>query len=691
LLILSFELFLTMKPTKGRPYPIGSTAEPDGVNFSLFSNGATKVELLFFDHAEDGQPSFVFELDPLLNRTFHYWHIKIEGAKPGQLYGYRVDGPQGDPSRFRFDAEKLLLDPYTQIIVPPKSYSRQKAKVSGDNLAFAPKCMVASAKSYDWQGDSPLVRPNNRTYIYELHIAGFTKDPSSGLSAQKRGTFLGLIEKIPYLKELGITAVELLPVQQFDPQDAPAGLSNYWGYSPMGFFALHSDYCVSEDPLDWADEFKDMVKELHKAGIEVIMDVVFNHTCENGNDGPTLSFKGLANKTYYITKPGGEYLNFSGCGNSLNANHSVVRRLILDCLHYWVREMHVDGFRFDLASSLARDESGNPLENPPILWAIESDPILAGTKIIAEAWDAGGLYQMGKFIGDRWAEWNDKFRDDWREFWRGDFGKVIPIQNRLTGSKDIFGKVNFVPTRSINFITCHDGFTLHDLVSYNHKHNYANGENNRDGHPVNLSWNCGVEGETDDPDIIRLRKQQAKNFLISLLLSQGTPMLLMGDEIFRTQKGNNNAYCQNNELSWMNWSAVENYKGILLFCKKILKFTQSTPVFSQAAYWLSEPSSDKAFLVWHGIEPNQPDTSYHSRSIAFQLFCPQSQEQFYVILNAFNQDLRFNLPAAKWKRIIDTSKPSPEEFDEIGQEVEQDFYRSRPYSTVLLKASWLRD
>ncbi len=677
-----------MKANKGRPYPIGATYEGDGVNFSLYSNAATKVDLLFFDDAAQGEPTHIFSLDTQLNRTFYYWHIKIEGAKPGQLYGYRIDGPKGDLSRYRFDYQKLILDPYAKTIVAPPQYSRQKAKEKGNNLAFAPKCMVSDVSQYDWEGDMPLVRPTqSRTYIYELHVRGFTQHPSSGLPEEKKGTFLGLIEKIPYLQSLGINAVELLPVQQFDPQDAPPSLTNYWGYSPMGFFALHGGYCVSSNPLDWVAEFKTMVKALHKAGIEVIVDVVFNHTCENGNDGPTLCFKGIANKTYYITRPGGEYLNFSGCGNSLNANHSVVRRMILGCLRYWVSEMHVDGFRFDLASSLGRDERGNPLENPPILWAIESDPVLAGTKIIAEAWDAGGLYQMGKFVGDKWAEWNDRFRDDWRAFWRGDFGAIPLIQHRLTGSKDIFGKVNHNPTRSINFITCHDGFTLHDLVSYNQKHNYANGENNRDGHSNNLSWNCGAEGESDDAQIIRLRKQQAKNFFVSLLLSQGTPMMLMGDEIFRTQKGNNNAYCQDNELSWMDWRAVENYQGILLFCKKLFRFVQSSAVFSQHQYWKEGVHFDQTYIIWHGIQLNHPDTSYHSRSIAAQIVDPLHDEQFYLIFNAFNEDLVFQLPPYSWKRIIDTSQLTPMEFLEEPVLVEDSFYKSRPFSSVLLQAN----
>ncbi len=676
-----------MKTAKGLSYPLGATVEEDGVNFSLYAFGATHVELLFFASADDGEPTHVFKLEPRINSTFYYWHIKVIGAAPGQLYGFRVDGIEGDLSQYRFDPEKLLLDPYARIIVLPRQYSRQKAKLPGNNLAFAPKCMVADPKPYNWEGDKPIIRLFNRTYIYELHVRGFTRDESSGVTPALRGTFAGLIEKIPYLQSLGINAVELLPVQQFDPQDAPQGLTNYWGYSPMGFFAPHGGYCASENPLDWPNEFRDMVKALHKAGIEVIMDVVFNHTSENGNDGPIQCFKGLANSIYYITRPGGEYLNFSGCGNSINANNSVVMRLILDCLRYWVAEMHVDGFRFDLASSLSRDENGNPLQNPPILWAIESDPVLAGTKIIAEAWDAGGLYQMGRFVGYKWAEWNDRFRDDWRMFWRGDYGMVPAIQQRLTGSRDIFGTINRIPIRSVNFITCHDGFTLYDLVSYSQKYNYANGEHNRDGNNQNYSWNCGVEGETQDPDVLRLRKQQAKNFFASLILSQGTPMILMGDEFLRTQKGNNNAYCQDNPISWVDWTACERNADVLRFFRMVIAFAKNRQAFSTERYWEVAPRGSRPYIIWHGTEVSRPDTAWHSRSIVLQIIDPLDQKTYLLILNAFNEDLVFELPQhVDWMRIIDTSQLSPLDFLEQPEPVLQSHYLSRPFSFVLLEA-----
>jgi glycogen operon protein len=413
------------------------------VNFSVFSKGSERVELLLFDRVDDPRPSRAIPLDPILNRTYHYWHLFVPNLGPGQLYGYHVTGcGELRPGR-RFDPEKLLLDPYGRAVAVPSRYSRQAAIAPGDNAAVAMKSVVVDCHGYDWEGDAPLKRPFSRTVIYELHVAGFTRHPASGVSEGQRGTYAGLIEKIPYLQQLGITAVELLPVFQFDPQDAPAGRTNYWGYSPISFFALHAAYSSCSDPLGPLDEFRDMVKALHRAGIEVILDVVFNHTAEGDQSGPILCYRGLAEDSYYILEPGtGRNANYTGCGNTLNANHAVVRRLIVDSLRYWVEEMHVDGFRFDLASILCRDEAGQPLENPPVLWDIESDPILAGTKLIAEAWDAAGLYQVGTFIGDSWKEWNGKFRDDVRSFLRGDTGMVSRFASRLLASPDIYGHEN---------------------------------------------------------------------------------------------------------------------------------------------------------------------------------------------------------------------------------------------------------
>ena len=533
----------------GRSYPIGATVYPYGVNFCVFSKNCAALELLLFDDVDVTRPSRVIRLDPQRNKTFYYWHIFVPGLRAGQLYGYRAYGPFQPQDGFRFDPGKVLLDPYGRGVMVSDHYDRHAAAQPGDNCARAMKSVVIDPHAYDWEDDAVLGYPYSGSVIYELHVGGFTKHPSSGVS--QPGTYLGLIDKIPYLKSLGITTIELLPVQQFDDQDVAAPLKNYWGYNPIGFFAPHRGYCSRPtDPLGPTDEFRDLVKACHRAGLEVMLDVVFNHTAEGDEFGPTLSFRGLENRAYYMLEADqARYANYSGCGNTFNGNHSIARRLIIDCLRYWVEEMHVDGFRFDLASVLSRDEWGQPLKSPQTLWTIESDPLLAGTKIIAEAWDAAGLYQVGSFIGHRWAEWNGQFRDDVRRFVKSDRGAVPKLAARLAASPDLYPQPDREPNRSINFITCHDGFTLNDLVSYNVKHNAANGQRNADGPDTNFSWNCGVEGPIDDPAIEALRQRQIKNLLAILFLSQGTPMLLMGDEVCRTQRGNNNAYCQDNALS----------------------------------------------------------------------------------------------------------------------------------------------
>ncbi len=484
----------------GRSAPLGATVLPDGVNFSVFSRGASGVELLLFDREDDARPTRVIPIDPAANRTYHYWHVFLSGVRPGQTYGYRVHGGWDPANGMRFDPTKVLLDPYGRAVVVPKNYSRDAARLDTDNAATAMKSVVADVSAYDWEGDAPLQRPSSQTIIYEMHVRGFTRHPSSGVSEQTRGTYAGVIEKIPYLQQLGITAVELLPVFQFDAQDAPPGRVNYWGYAPISFFAPHQGYSSRQDPLAPVNEFRDMVKALHRAGIEVILDVVFNHTAEGDHRGPTLSFRGLDNPTYYILEEDrSRYANYSGTGNTLNANQPIVRRMILDSLRYWVEAMHVDGFRFDLASILERDESGHVMLSPPVLLDIESDPTLAGAKLIAEAWDAAGLYQVGSFIGDSWREWNGRFRDDVRSFFRGEEGLVERFADRLIGSPALYGHKQREPEKSVNFVTCHDGFTLNDLVSYEGKHNEANGEESRDGADDNRSWNCGVEGPTENP------------------------------------------------------------------------------------------------------------------------------------------------------------------------------------------------
>jgi isoamylase len=652
----------------GASAPLGATVEPDGVNFSVFSKRATLIELLLFDSEAGTEPARVIALDVKRHRTYHYWHAFVPNLTAGQVYGYRAHGPFAPERGLRFDADKVLIDPYGLAVAVPDSYDRAAARRPGSNASVAMKSVVADPDSYDWEGDVPLKRPFAETVIYELHVRGFTSHPSSGIPAARRGTYAGLVDKIPYLKDLGVTAVELLPVFQFDPQDAPRGLVNYWGYQPVSFFAPHHAYSSQKSALGVPDEFRDMVKAFHRAGLEVILDVVFNHTTEGGEDGPTLSYRGLANDTYYILeRDGSRYADYTGCGNTLNANQSIVRRLIQDSLRYWVTRMHVDGFRFDLASILSRDESGHPLANPPVLWDIETDPLLAGTKLIAEAWDAGGLYQVGSFVGDAWQEWNGRFRDDARQFLKGDNGSVSRVATRLIGSPDLYSHKARDAEQSVNFVTCHDGFTLNDLVSYDHKHNEANGEHNRDGSDDNASWNCGVEGPTDDAAIEALRNRQVKNFLALELLAAGTPMLLMGDEVRRTQRGNNNAYCHDNEISWFDWSLLQRHADIHRFVKLLTTFRQRRDVVAEGDTLTLNELLHRAPVTWHGVELNRPDWDDHSHSLAFTLQSLHSRFLLHGMFNAFWEPLTFQLPLPPddadqaWRRCIDTALPSPDD------------------------------
>ena len=651
------------------------------------------LELLLFDDVDDSKPARIIKLDPQLNRTFHYWHVFVRGLKSGQMYGYRANGPF-DPKRgHRFDGQKVLLDPYGRGVAIPTNYSREAASSPGDNAVFAMKSVLADLSNYDWEGDAPLYHPFSQSIIYEMHVRGFTRHPSSGVNPELRGTYGGVVEKIPYLKDLGITAVELLPVLQFDEQEAPRGLTNYWGYSPVSFFVPHGSYSFRNGPLDALDEFRDMVKVLHRAGIEVILDVVYNHTAESDQSGPTFCMRGLENSVYYmLEKDKSRYANFSGTGNTLNANHSMVRRLIIDSLHYWVKEMHVDGFRFDLAAILTRDESGQPLVNPPILWSIETDPVLAGTKLIAEAWDAAGLYQVGSFIGDRWKEWNGRFRDDVRSFFRGDPGLVPQVGSRFFASPDLYEHEEREPEQSINFITCHDGFTLNDLVSFNQKHNETNMEGNRDGSDDNLSWNCGEEGSTDNPQIEKLRNRQAKNFLTMTLLALGVPMILMGDEMRRTQRGNNNAYCQDNEISWLDWGLLEQHADIHRFVKRLIRVRRNLDVFSENQGLSLAKLLHQAQIEWHGVKLNQPDWGYNSHSLAFTV--QARRDRFHIIFNAFSGALEFEIPPLSgdgkvgWRRVINTYYESPQDFCDWKDApvIRSSTYLVHPYTIVALVA-----
>jgi glycogen operon protein len=676
----------------GTTAPLGATVSAEGVNFSLFSRDATRIELLLFDAASDGRPAVVVPLEPQGHRTYHYWHVFVPGLGPGQIYAYRADGPYAPGAGLRFDREKVLLDPYGLAMAVPDRYDRDAAKRPGDNAAVAMKSVVADPGRYDWEDDRPLRRPFGETVIYEMHVGGFTRHPNSGVSLERRGTYAGLIAKIPYLKGLGITAVELLPVFQFDPQAAPPGRVNDWGYQPVSFFAPHHAYSSQRDPLGVLDEFRDMVKALHRAGIEVILDVVFNHTAEGGHDGPTLCYRGLANDFYYmLDRDRARYADYTGCGNTLNANQAVVRRLIQDSLRYWVGQMHVDGFRFDLASVLSRDEAGQAMPNPPVLWDIESDPLLAGTKLIAEAWDASGLYQVGSFIGDTWQEWNGRFRDDVRRFVKGDNDTVSRLAARLLGSPDMYGHENREAEQSINFVTCHDGFTLNDLVSYDRKHNEANGESNQDGSNDNLSWNCGVEGPTADADIEGLRNRQVKNFLALNFLAAGTPMLLMGDEVRRTQLGNNNAYCQNGELGWFDWSLLERHADVHRFVTELAALRQRRGVVTEDLTLSLNQLLHQTKVEWHGVSLNRPDWGEHSHSLAFTLRTLNEHFALHGMFNAYWEPLTFEIPRLDsnvdgWRCCIDTALASPDDCHRWHEAriVSQSTYTVQPRSVVLL-------
>ena len=686
-----------MKPlaNNGRSSPVGATVCDGGVNFSVFSRSATGVELLFFDREDDARPARLIRIDPSDNRTYHYWHVFVPGVQAGQIYGYRVEGPYDPAKGMRFDPAKVLLDPYGRGVVVPKRYSRDAARREGDNTATAMKSVVVDPHTYDWEGDMPLKRPSSRSIVYEMHVRGFTRHPSSGVPEKTRGTFAGMIEKIPYLQQLGITAVELLPVFQFDVQDVPSGLVNYWGYQPVSFFAPHQAYSSRQDPLGPVDEFRDMVKALHRAGIEVILDVVFNHTSEGDHSGPTLSFRGLDNNIYYILQQDrSRYADYSGCGNTLNANHPIVRRMIVDSLRYWVNQMHIDGFRFDLAAILSRDASGAVMSNPPVLWDIESDPSLAGTKMIAEAWDAAGLYQVGSFIGDSWKEWNGRFRDDARRFFRSEQGSLRRFADRLVGSPEIYGHKEREPEQSVNFVTCHDGFTLNDLVSYDQKHNEANNDDNRDGSNDNFSWNCGVEGPTDDPAVEKLRNRQVKNFLTVTMLSVGMPMILMGDEVRRTQLGNNNAYCHDNEHNWFDWTLLTTHADVHRFVTLLIARRLLRDVEHERQRLTLNQLLRQAKRSWHGVKLDQPDWGDCSHSIAFGAEMRKENMIFHLILNAYWGPLDFELPPVDngrenpWHRWIDTALDSPYDIVEWQKapSIPGYTYRAEARSVVVLYA-----
>lgn len=716
---------MSITSTPGQPMPFGVTVTESGANFAIFSRHATTVWLHLFDHPQAGAPSHTFELDAVTHRTGDVWHIHLSDVKHGQLYLYQMDGPYQPEKGHRFNRHKLLLDPYARAITGgfrwdfSQAYGYDRADPQDGssfstwtNFAGMPKCIVYGADGFDWQGDRPLNRPLHETIIYETHVRSLTCHPSA--QVQHPGTFWGVVEKIPYFLDLGVTAIELLPVhlfnewefQRINPETGEP-LRNFWGYNSLAFFAPQSLYShLGGDRGQQVIAFKEMVRELHKAGLEVILDVVFNHTIEGNHLGPTLSFRGIDNSIYYLLEDDKRYYkNFSGVGNTLNCDHPIMRDFIIDCLRYWVLNMHVDGFRFDLATILSRDRWGRVSGDPALTARIAEDPLLRTAKIIAEPWDMGG-YQVGHYPGGRWAEWNDKYRDQIRQFWRGDPGLTSALATRLAGSADLYRPNGRTPNHSINFVACHDGFTLNDLVSYNHKYNHANGENNNDGHNHNLSYNYGVEGPTADPAIEEIRSRQVKNFWATLLFSQGTPMVNGGDEFRRTQQGNNNAYCQHNEISWYNWDFLLKYADIYRFARQVIALRRAHPVFKRTTFFTGLDLDGDQFRDIHWYEPRGQDTTWGQDDTCLMVTLDGSKEETGAeiddvdVLLMFNADTHVHLfcvPSTphpgKWRLIIDTGQPSPQDIytEDVAPEIESDTpYKVRPRSMVMMFSSWGR-
>ena len=689
----------------GNPLPIGGAHQQgSGVNFVLFSRNATGVRLEFYQKPEDSSPSRVIDFDPVRHRTGDVWHVWVRGIPAGQLYGYRVQGPYLPEEGHRFNPHKLLLDPYARALAGVENWDFLAARgydssssladlsiSTIDDAGTTPKC-IFTYDHFDWETDAPPKHSASDTVVYETHVRGFTIHPSSGVAHP--GTFAGLTEKIPYLKDLGVTAIELMPVLEFNENESNRlnpitgeRLKNYWGYDPVAFFAPKQSYCVGKPDGQQIQEFREMVKAFHRAGIEVILDVVLNHTAEGDELGPTISLRGFENSIFYSLQENGRryYKNFSGVGNTLNANHPVVREFVRNVLRYWVMHMHVDGFRFDLASVLGRDEHGNILRNAPLLEGIAEDPILRDVKIIAEAWDAGGAYQVGSFSNQRWTEWNGRFRDDVRCFWLGDAGMMGSLASRICGSSDLYQSSGKGPASSLNFITCHDGFTLNDLVSYKQKHNDENGEYNRDGSDANYSDNCGVEGPSQDPGVEGMRNRLIKNFLLTLFVSRGVPMLLGGDEFRRTQRGNNNAYCQDNEVSWFDWGLLEKHKEIQRFTRGMIAFRRAHPVLRREIFYTD---ADIKWFAPNGAVPDWADQ--RQRSLAC-LILGHTEPDLFLMFNADTRAVDFSIPALPagkiWRLAVDTSRTAPDDLFEPGKEPSmqgQVGHRLEPRSSAIL-------
>jgi glycogen operon protein len=697
----------------GKPLPLGAALTGRGVNFAVFSRYARTIVLVLFESEREDSPSVEITLKPEKNRTGDIWHCHIPGLEAGALYLYRADGPYMPEKGLRFNVHKALLDPYAKALTGLAHWDMKAASgynAEGhysdasfsfkDNIQNNPRCVVIN-DDFDWQGDRPLNYPLRHSVLYETHVRGL----SIRAGVQHPGTYRGVIEKIPYFKKLGVTSLEFLPIQEFNEHELThinpltgKTLTNYWGYSTVAFFAPKLSYSSDQGPGAAVREFKEMVRELHRAGLEVILDIVFNHTAEGSEMGPTISFRGLENSIYYILDENKRYYrNYSGCGNTINCNHPVLRSFILDCLRYWVVEMHVDGFRFDLGSILGRGQDGGIMEDPPILRRIAEDPVLRHTKIIAEAWDAGGAYQVGWFPGGRWAEWNDRFRDEIRKYWRGDKESARHLATRLAGSSDLYLRDGRKPFHSVNFFTSHDGFTLRDLVSYERKHNEENGEENRDGSDNNLSANYGTEGPSDNPLTEALRERIMKNFFATLLLSQGTPMILGGDEFGRTQRGNNNAYCQDNEISWYDWRLLNANQNLFRFVRETIAFRLRHPAFMRPEFYTGKDGNYNSIpdISWFDETGKTPDWSSLDRFLALRMDGSRAETEadrddndFFIMFNASGADQFFTVapPEAgkKWLRAIDSSLPSPEDITPEGTALKsQSRYLVRAQSIVV--------
>jgi len=707
----------------GRAHPFGAIVDPTGVQFSLFSRHATSVSLLLFDNERDSAPSHEIRLDPEFCRTGDCWHVLVKEIEPGQFYLYRVDGPYQPLEGHRFNKHKVLLDPYAKALTGnfrwdisnafgfiPTHPDADLSFSTEEGISNFPKCIVVN-DSFDWEGDRPLNHPLRRAIIYETHVVGLSAHPEAQrrFNIENPGTFSAITQTIPYLRELGITSLELLPVAEFDTSEyqnrinpiSGEVLENYWGYSTIAFFAPKGSYARSSARGEQVSEFKQMVKEVHRAGIEIILDIVFNHSGEGDQMGHTLSFRGIDNSIYYMLAPNPRfYMNYSGCGNTLNCNHPVMQEFILECLHYWVQEMHIDGFRFDLGSILGRDSNGKLMDNPPVLERIAQDPVLRDTKIIAEAWDAGGAYQVGQFPGGRWAEWNDRYRDDVRAFWRGDPYKANSFATRLAGSEDLYLQTGRKPYHSINYIASHDGFTLADLVSYEARHNQANGEGNKDGSNNNISKNWGAEGPTKNRRINQIRGQMIRNFLGTLLLSSGTPMLLGGDEFRRTQNGNNNAYCQNNPISWLDYSLIERHPESHRFARLLIDFRKAHPALQRQEFFEGRDFSNNEVpdIGWFCEEGRPMDWNRSENILGLridgsrrEIHADEDDADICMFFNATKRAISFLIPQAHegqtWARVIDTAKPSPNDILEPNQEQairNATHYRLQAHSLVVL-------